>query len=241
MWPEFEAQFLGKSVGEEITFTLTFPDTHIDKEVIGKTADFKARIKQLWQTQLPPLDETFAAKHDIKEGGLDALCAQVQQTIENEARNILLRHLHNTIVDKMLALNTFEVPQAMVENEITSKQQQMQKELQMYFSVKKLPEIPRDRFAEEAHKSVITGMIFSELAQTNNIKITPEQIKEEIEKRAANFAKPQEMINWFYSDENRLNHVKAELLEKAIFDFIKQQISITNKQISYEEALKLEK
>lgn len=242
MWPEFETPLIGHSVGEEVAFTLTFPETHVDKSVVGKTADFQVKIKQLWEAKLPEIDDAFAAKHGVKEGGAEVLRANVRKRLEEELHNILQRHLNDSIVDKLIELNPFEVPQSLVEAEITRKQEQMQNEFRMMFGKDKKPmEIPRQYFAEVAKKNVSTGIIFSELATANNVKVTPEQVRANVESKAVAYGKPEDVVNWFYADENRLKHIEAELLEKAIFDYIQQHIKITNKTIGYKEAVALNK
>lgn len=247
MWPEFEAQLIGHSVGDEVAFTLTFPESHIDKSVVGKTADFQVKIKQLWEAELPVVDDEFAVKHGgVKEGGVAALRVNVRKGLEENLSNSLKKHFDDAITEKLLEMNPIEVPQALIEGEITRKQQQMVNELKMFMGKgAKLPQFPREYFADVAKKSVTVGIIFSELAKMNDIKVSPEQLRADIESKAngygAGYGKPEDIINWFYADDSRLKNIEAGLLEKAIFDYLTQQITISVKKVSCQEALSLNK
>jgi trigger factor len=246
MWPEFEKHLIDKNVGASITFTLTFPDTHINKEVAGKTADFNVTIKQMWEAKLPNInDEKFLTDNGVTEGGVEALRNHARKMMENEVKNIAQQNYETAIIDALLTKHPLDVPKAFVEEEITRQQKTMLQRFQYYMGTKKPPELPRDHFRGEAKKSVASSIVLGKIAEANNIKITPEQIRAEIEKIAdahpSDKHKREDIINWFYTQEGRTTNIENNLFSEAVFAHIEKQIKVTDKPVSYKEVVALRK
>jgi|GEM_PF-1359900 len=246
MWQEFEEHLLNKSIGESVTFNLTFPATHVDKDVANKNAEFNVKIKQLWEARLPPLDEEFAIKCNIKEGGIEALRNDVRHKMETSLKHILQEKFHSTIIDKLATTHSFEVPKGLVENEIDKRQEYANHQLKRYIAEQKIDKqkiekLPRELFEPAARKSVINSLLLARIAEINNIKVAPQQLRVKVEEIAASHEKPEDVVNWLYSNERSLKEIEMTLLSEMIFDYLQKQITITEKPISYKEAMELDK
>ena len=56
----FEEQLIGKNIGEECEVNVTFPEQYHAKELAGKPAVFKVKIKEIKVKELPELNDEFA-------------------------------------------------------------------------------------------------------------------------------------------------------------------------------------
>lgn len=61
----FEEQLIGKSLGEEVEVNVTFPEDYHAKDLAGKPAMFKVKIKEIKYKELPELNDDFA--QDVSE------------------------------------------------------------------------------------------------------------------------------------------------------------------------------
>lgn len=239
MWPEFEAKLLDKAVGDEVAFTLTFPDTHVEKDIAGKKGDFVVKIKQLWEGELLPLDDAFAVKCGVKEGGLQALRAAERQKMEQYLNAQLENYLKRQLAKKLVELHSFEVPKALIAREINRMQEQHKYQLAS-MGIKDSGQLPQAMLEVAAREQVILGLIFSKIAETNGIKVSPQQVHEEIEKIAQrDSANKDKVLAWFRNNKESELAIENTLLEKAVYDYIEKQVQVVEKPMNYKDAVEL--
>jgi trigger factor len=58
--PEFDAGLAGKSVGDDVTIDVSFPEDHQPEDLAGKTASFQVKVNEVREKELPKLDDEFA-------------------------------------------------------------------------------------------------------------------------------------------------------------------------------------
>ena len=59
--PGFEEQMVGMNIGEEKDLNVTFPEKYHSEELAGKAAVFHVKVLSATRTELPKLDDDFAA------------------------------------------------------------------------------------------------------------------------------------------------------------------------------------
>jgi trigger factor len=57
---------------------------------------------------------------------------------------------------------------------------------------------------------------------------------------AATYQEPEEVINYYYSNEQQLSQIQNMVLEGQIVDFVLESAKVTDKSVSYDEAVKRE-
>ncbi|MBU0743779.1 MAG: trigger factor, partial [Gammaproteobacteria bacterium] len=70
MWVDFEKHLYDLSVGDEKKYTLQMPLTHSDKKLAGKETEFTVKVNKISAPILPELNDEFALKMNIKDGGI---------------------------------------------------------------------------------------------------------------------------------------------------------------------------
>ena len=73
----------------------------------------------------------------------------------------------------------------------------------MLKSLKEIKEdlFPNETFADEATKRVKVGILLNKIIEDKELKPDADKVKEIIEERAKNYKDPQQVINYFYSDD----------------------------------------
>src|SRR5690606_13240195 len=72
MIPGFEEGLIGAEQGKEFDLKVRFPEDYGHKDLAGKDAVFKVQVQFVKEGQLPELNDAFAEKFNIKEGGIEA-------------------------------------------------------------------------------------------------------------------------------------------------------------------------
>ena len=227
--PGFEEELQGMTVNETKEIRLTFPADYHEKKVAGKEAVFTVTLKGLKEQKLPEIDEEFIKNFD-KYNSLDDLKNDVRQSMENESKRQSDAGLQKKILDAILAANEFEVPDALLERQIFYMMFDTQKRMRaagmdetsaMDFSFKL-----HDQFKPEALKTVKAFLLVKKIAEKEGITVTDEDIDNQITKIAKDYHTEYEVVKQAYNDEERLDALKAELIQKKVFDFIESRANI---------------
>jgi trigger factor len=117
--PGFEDQLIGRSAGDKLDVSVTFPEDYHAKDLAGKPAVFKVKIHSLTYEELPELDDDFAVEvsefNTFAEYRAD-VAAKIGKSREDAADRDLTEKLDARLSD----LLTGEVPEAMTDNEVDS-------------------------------------------------------------------------------------------------------------------------
>lgn len=80
--PGFKEQLLGLKEDDEKSFTLPFPENHVQKMLAGSNADFEITIKEIFHLEPPGLDDTFASSLGMKN--FEALKKAIVHNLKEE-------------------------------------------------------------------------------------------------------------------------------------------------------------
>jgi trigger factor len=83
-------------------------------------------------------------------------------------------------------------------------------------------------------------VIVSAIVDKNSLEANAEKVREAIEEMASTYQEPEEVINYYYSNEQQLSQIQNMVLEGQIVDFVLESAKITDKTVSYDEAVKRE-
>ena len=139
-------------------------------------------------------------------------------------------------MDGLLATNEVEVPRALISSEIDRLRQQA---VQQFGGANIKPEqLPAELFEEQAKRRVSLGLIVAEVVKQNDIKPDNDRVRAMVEDLASAYQEPQQVINWYYQNEQQLAEIQSVVLEEQVVDTVLQKAKVTDKQVAYEDAVK---
>lgn len=237
MIPGFEAGIEGMKVGEEKAVDVTFPEEYGNKELAGKAAVFDITLHEVAEAELPELNEEFFTAFGAEGKDLETFKTEVRQNMEREARTALEGKLKNAVIDKLVETNEFDVPTALVADEIHRLKHQA---VQQFGDQAQIDphNLPDELFKEQAERRVKVGLIMNEVINKAEIKADDEAVKAYIEDQASVYQDPQQVIDYYNSNAEMLNQVRAVVVENAAVDHILEQSKVAESVLSYEEAIK---
>ena len=238
MLKEFEDAVRGMKSGESKTFPLAFPADYHGQDVAGKTADFLVTVKKLEAANLPEVNDALAKSLGIADGTVEGLRADIRKNLEREVKFRLLARNKQAAMDALVAKAELDLPQAIIQSEIERLKEGARADLKQrgIKDADKAP-IPDDIFRPQAEQRVRLGLVVAEVVRGNTLHAKPEQIKAHIEELAASYERPEDVVRWYNSDNQRLAEVEAVVIESNVSDFVLAQAKVTEKAISFEELM----
>lgn len=235
MIPGFEDGLVGAKAGDERVLDLTFPEDYQNLDLAGKAAQFKVTVKEVAAPELPELNEAFFKQFGVEETTVEGFRAEVRKNMDRELRQALKTKVKNQVMDGLLAANQIEVPAALISNEVDRLRVQA---VQQFGGNIQPEQLPAELFTEQAKRRVLLGLIIAEMVKQFELKPDDARVRELIEEMAAAYQEPEQVVKWYYQNEQQLNEVRSVVLEEQVVDTVLKQAKVTDKQVSYEDAVK---
>ncbi len=229
----FEEGLKGAKAGDEITLNLKFPEDYHYADVAGKDVQFDVKVKAVNESSLPELNDEFFAKFGITEGGEEAFCEEVKKNMQLELDKAISGKLKNQIMDTILEVHDITVPSALVQEEAVNMAKQMQGSDEA--------DLPTHLFEDQAKKWVALGLVLAEIVKANEIKANPEKVRQKVAELAATYENPQEVINYYMSNKDKLAEIESFVLEEMVVDWACDQAKVEEKSLSFTEFMNPEK
>ena len=221
--PGFEEQLIGLKAGGEKTFELTFPADYGVKDLQKKRVSFTVTVKKVQALNEPALDDAFAAsvgpfktvaelKTDIKKQVTAERQREAQTTFENE--------LLQKIADK----STVDIPPALVDSEMDHLEEEEKRNVayrgqtwQEHLDQEGVTaEAHREQKREAAEQRIQAGLLLGEVAEREQINVTPEELEIRIQLLKGQYTDPA-MQAELDKDENRRD-IRGRLLTEKTLD-----------------------
>ena len=233
MIPGFEDNLIGLTEGETKSFELAFPEDYGAPKLAGKLARFEVTVKAVEGSELPEINEEFIKGFGIEEGTLESFREDVKNNLERELSKKLQELVKDAVMNAVLDIVSVTPPNALVDNEVehlmkpyieTAKRQKIK--LEDLHGV-------RDGLQEQARRRVCLGLIVNKIIDANNITVDNTKVRTAVENLAVNYETPEEVVNWYYADKNRLQDVQQMVLENQIVDWLLAQATVTEEILSF--------
>jgi trigger factor len=237
MIPGFEDNLVGLETGSNKTFTLTFPEGYDNKALAGKVAQFEVDVVKVEEPLLPEIDEDFVKAYGIEDGSVESFREDVRNNMDRELEQALRSKLKSSVMDALYEKIQLTVPNTLVDMEVdslmkpyieTAKRQKMKLE-----DLK----LPRDVFEEQAKRRVALGLILGEIIQKNAIKLDSNKVRSTIEDLSRSYEKPDDVVNWYYSDESRLTDVQQMVLEDQVIEWLVARAKVSDETVNFNDVM----
>lgn len=237
----FEDGMKGMKAGEEKTINVTFPADYQAEHLQGKEAQFKINLKTVQTPKLPELNDEFFALFGVKEGGLDKLKTDVRKNMEREIKNAARNQIKQATFDALLEKNEFDVPQAMLAQEIDRQRELMLQRFAQQFGANtntfNKDMLPDELFEEQALRAVRLGVLIGRIIDEQKIQVDQNRVDEFIKEAAENYEDPAEVIEYYSNDKQQRAGIEGVVLEDQVVEYILSQGKVSDKEVQYQELL----
>ncbi len=237
MIPGFEDELIGLKAGANKTFEVTFPEDYGNEKLAGKVAEFEVELTKVEKPVLPEIDEEFIKTYGVEDGTLESFNVNIKSNMERELAQGIKGKLKNVVLDALYEKVKITLPKVLIDEEV-------QKMIKAYGENAKKQnmkledlDLPKEMFEEQAKRRIALGLILGEIIQKNEIKVDDIKVRSTIEGMATSYERPQDIIEWYYADEGRLNEVKQMVLEEQTVDWIVEQAQVTDQAVGFEDIM----
>ncbi len=234
MLKEFEAGLLGATAGEQRNVELEFPQNYQATALAGKKAVFAITVRSVEEQKLPEIDDEFCKAYGVSEGGVDQLRKEIDDNMRRELSETIRGRLKQQVMDKLLAANPVEVPQALLESAVRD----MHMEAGRQMGARDASQLPQPaQFIEPARKRVALGLIINELLKVAKIELDQTRVLAKIETLAAQYPNPEEVIKAYRENPDALRQVNGLVLEEQVVDWLAERAKVTEQPSTFKELM----
>ncbi|WP_295887581.1 trigger factor [uncultured Thiohalocapsa sp.] len=227
--PGFEAQLEGAAAGEERVIDVTFPEEYPNRELAGRAAQFKVNVEAVAEPKLPDVDADFMAAFGIDDGDAERFRADVRANMERELRQRTDAKIKTQVMDALLEANPVDLPAVLVSEEIRALKGQTQQA-----AGGGAMELPDELFAESAERRVKLGLVIAEVVKRWELQPKPERVRALVEELAATYERPEDVINYYYADAQRLSSVEALAMEELVVERMLESADVVEEPSSFD-------
>ncbi len=239
MIPGFEDGIIGGKIDKPFDIKVSFPEDYGHKDLAGKEATFKITINKIMEGKLPALDEAFAEKFNIKEGGIESLKKDIRENMARELERRVNMMNREKLFDSLMSVNHVELPIALIDKEIEHLKHDMYHRLfgHEHKDDEKIPDFPRELFEEQAKRRVHLGLLFAEYVKKHEIVADNDKVNAMIDKFASAYESPDELRAWYQNSKEHMAEVEALVMEDMVADKIAEDAKLKYKNMDYDSVM----
>jgi len=225
----FDEKLIGVKKNDIKTIEVNLPENYPNKDLANKKAKFECIITNVQTPNETKIDDAFAKNMGAKD--LNDLKFLIEKQISSQYKQSLDSIIKKEILDQMEKFHKTELPKNLVEQEVHTMTHNLKKEDAEKYKAKNL------KIAESRIK---LGLILNEYGEKNDLKVSDEDVKAEIQKQIKSMPGQEKMVlDYYQKNPSASQSLKGALYEDKILSLFKSKINITKKDISIKDAEKI--
>ncbi|CEO90309.1 MAG TPA: trigger factor [Syntrophaceticus sp.] len=225
--PGLEAHLLGMKPAEEKNITMNLPSVFQYEDLEGKEAEFKVKIIAVKEKEYPELDDDFAK--DVSEcATLDEFKEFLRDKMEETGHINARRIFKERVVEKVVDGVEVDIPETLLNQQLEIETNRFVQRLAMQRvtvdDYLKMSNKDTDGLREELEKgaraAIKTRLVLGAVAKAEGIKVTPEELTEEIDDLSAQYNVDADKLRADLEARNQLYFLEEGLLFDKVRDFL---------------------
>ena len=220
---------MGSKKNQVKNLNAVLPENHPKKELANKNTIFKCKILNVKQEIKSKVDDSFAKMMGAKD--LNDLKRLIENQISSEYLQALNSITKKEILDQVAENHKIEIPQNLIDQEISIMTQNLKKE------DKEKHKLSNEKLAKSRIK---LGLILNECGEKNNLKVSDDEVRSEIQKQIKGMPGQEKMVlDYYQKNPSASQNLKGSIYEEKIITLIKSKIKLEVKNINTKEAEKI--
>ena len=225
----FDDQLIGVKKNDTKILDATLPANHPKKELANKKTKFECKILNIKKPKASKIDNDFAKLMGAKD--IKDLKSLIEKQISSQYSQALDSITKKEILDQIEKNHEIDLPQNLIDQEVSIMTQNHKSEDK---------EKHKSNNEKLAKSRIKLGLLLNEFGEKNNLKVSDDEIKNEIQKQIKGMPGQEKMIfDYYQKNPNASQSLKGSLYEEKIIELIKSKINLTSKEINTKEAEKI--
>jgi trigger factor len=212
----------GAEMDKEVRATRSYEADYAQKEIAGKTVEWRATVKEIYQRILPELDDEFAKDNGAAD--LADLRKRVREDLERHAKQEADARVRQGLLELVIERNPIEVPESLVQRE----QQVMEEELSSTLragglsqdEISERVKVAGEDLKQRAEKRARTGLIVDALADQEKIEVSGEELGDRVAKIVTEAGRARDRAAEFYRHEENREMLRATMRREKALDLL---------------------
>ena len=225
----FDEQLVGSKKGDVKLVNATLPPNHPKKELANKKTNFECKIINIKKSIKTTIDENFAKMMGAKD--ISDLKNLIEKQITNQYSQALNSITKKEILEQIEKLHEIELPKNLVDQELDLMTKNLKPEEK---------EKHKNNNEKLAKSRIKLGLLLNEFGEKNNLKVSDEEVRAEIQKQIKGMPGQEKMIlDYYQKNPSASQSLKGTLYEEKIINLIKSKIKLNLIEIDTKEAEKI--
>jgi len=225
----FDEQLIGVKKNETKKLNSLMPSNHPKKELANKNTIFECKILNVKEPKENKIDDNFAKTMGAKD--LKDLKKIIEGQIANQYSQALNSITKKDILDQIEKNHDLDLPKNLIEQEISLMTQSLKAEDK---------EKHKSKNEKIAKSRIKLGLILNEYGEKNNLKVTDEEVKTEIQKQIKGMPGQEKMVlDYYQKNPSASQSLKGSIYEEKIITLIKSKINLEIKNLDTKQAEKI--
>jgi trigger factor len=212
----------GSELNKEMKASKSYPAEYTQKDLAGKTIEWRATPKEIYRRELPTIDDDFAK--DLGDENLEAFRTRVRHDLLEHAKQEADARVRQGLLDLVIERNPVELPESLVSRELSAMESELHQTLEAGgLSHEEAGERVKQNVEDlktRAEKRARTALIVDALAEQEKIEVDDEALGDRVASIVTQAGRNRDRAAEFYrKDENREALRQSMRREKAL-DFI---------------------
>lgn len=237
LFPAIEAELEGMAADGSKTVEVEFPADWRVESLAGKPASVELKVLRVAEPKVPEVDADFVESFGIQGGDMETFRKEVRSNLERELRGALMNRLRAEVIDRLVAAHeSTELPQRLIAAEAAGMARQAER--QATEQGQKDVRIADDTFLTQARKRVAAGLLVSELARQNGIRLDPKRLNETLQLIASTYEEPQQVIDLYRQDQRLMQSLQSRVMEEQVVEWIADHADVTVQEMSFQDVMR---
>ena len=228
--PGFSKELVGIKAGDERTFTLPFPKEHYQKHIAGHDIDFKVKAKQVFELQLPEVNEEFSKA--VGATDVADLRKKIRENMEQETNQKADEAAEISMLEQLTDKATFsDIPEILVNEEVRRMLGELQQGIEQQgmkwqdylSSVKKTTDDLKIDFAPQAVRRIKSAILIKAFAKEAGVEVKEEDVDQEIDVIFASLCKGDAETRERVTSLDYRDYVMVQMRNRKALEWLKEK------------------
>jgi trigger factor len=229
---EFNENLRGAVPGETREFDVTYPEDYRQKSLAGKTYRYRVEVQSIKHKVVPAADDELA-KSVSEFSTLAELRTKLANDLTERAKHKAEMAAKQALVEQLLRLHEFAVPEIMVEAQLEHKLERTLRQLFAQGIDPRQAQVDWQKLREEsrpdAEKEVRASLLLSKIAEAEALEVSEEEVDEVIRGMAQEAREAPAALKTRLTREGELDTLKSTRRNQKAIDFVYRNAKITRK------------
>tara|TARA_X000001036_G_scaffold62113_1_gene52350 strand:+ start:7 stop:1380 length:1374 start_codon:yes stop_codon:yes gene_type:complete len=225
----FDEQLVGVKKNDVKSLDAILPSNHPKKELANKKTKFECKILNVKEAKKNKIDDNFAKIMGAKD--LNDLKRLIDNQISSQYSQALNSITKKEILDQIEKNHELILPKNLIDQEIISMTKNLKDE------EKEKHKTNNEKIAKSRIK---LGLLLNEIGEKNNLKVSDEEVRTEIQKQIKGMPGQEKMVlDYYQKNPSASQSLKGSIYEEKIINYIKSKIKLQTKNLNTKDSEKI--